>query len=69
MYILHAYITCIYFLRKVQEVEFLIPYTPNSYTKANNKYLKPYEPKQESKHITYLLMKCLNFFQQIHPNG
>ena len=35
-------------LRKVQEVEFLIS---NRYSKANNKYLKSYDPKQESKHI------------------
>ena len=26
----------------------------NVYSKANNKYLKPYEPKQESKRIIYL---------------
>ena len=28
-----------------------ISYISNRYTKANNKYLKSYEPKQESKHI------------------
>ena len=29
-------------------------YISNRYSKANNKYLKSYIPKQESKHITYL---------------
>ena len=38
-------------MEKVREVEFLIS---NRYRKANNKYLKSYEPKQESKHIIYL---------------
>ena len=28
-------------------------YISNRYSKANNKYLKPYDPKQESNHITY----------------
>ena len=28
-----------------------IPYISNRYSKANNKYLKSYGPKQESKHI------------------
>ena len=31
-----------------------ISYISNWYSKANNKYLKSYDPKQESKHITYL---------------
>ena len=31
-----------------------ISYISNRYSKANNKYLKSYDPKQESKHITYL---------------
>ena len=30
-----------------------ISYITNRYSKANNKYLKSYDPKQESKHITY----------------
>ena len=30
-----------------------ISYVSNRYIEANNKYIKPYEPKQESKHITY----------------
>ena len=29
-------------------------YISNRYSKANNKYLKSYNPKQESKHIMYL---------------
>ena len=29
-------------------------YISNRYNKANNKYLKLYDPKQESKHIIYL---------------
>ena len=37
-----------YCLKKVQEVEFLIS---NRYSKANNKSLKSYDSKQESKHI------------------
>ena len=28
-------------------------YISNRYRKANNKYLKSYDPKQESKHIIY----------------
>ena len=46
-----------------------IVYISNNYRKASNKYLKPYDPKQESKHIKYTLtqiiymvMPCLNFF-------
>ena len=31
-----------------------ISYISNRYSKVNNKYLKSYEPKQESKHIIYL---------------
>ena len=31
-----------------------ISYISNRYSKANNKYLKSYDPKQESKHIIYL---------------
>ena len=31
-----------------------IPYISNRYSKANNKYLKSYDLKQESKHIIYL---------------
>ena len=31
-----------------------VSYRSNRYSKANNKYLKPFDPKQESKHIIYL---------------
>ena len=31
-----------------------ISYISNKYNKANNKYLKSYDPKEESKHIIYL---------------
>ena len=30
-----------------------ISYISNRYSKTNNKYLKRYDPKQESKHIVY----------------
>ena len=45
------------------------------FSQANNKYLKSYDPKQESKHIIYLevivyiFMQCLNFFQEVDSNG
>ena len=32
-----------------------VSYISKSHSRANNKYLKSYDPKQESKHITYLL--------------
>ena len=31
-----------------------VSYISNRYSKANNKYLKSYDPKQESKHVIYL---------------
>ena len=31
-----------------------VSYISTRYSRANNKYLKPYEPKQKSKHIMYL---------------
>ena len=31
-----------------------VSYISNKYSKASNKYLKSYDPQQESKHITYL---------------
>ena len=52
-----------------------VSYISNRYSKANNKYLKSYDPKQESKHIIYLdannyvVMQCLSFFQQTASNG
>ena len=42
---------CIYTWKKVYEVEFLRFVRDR---KANNKYLKYYDPKQELKHIVYL---------------
>ena len=45
-----------------------ISYISNRYSKANNKYLKSYDPKQESKHKTRIIcmvMQCLNVFQQV----
>ena len=54
-------------MRKLQEV-LLYSYISNRYSKPNNKYLKSYDPKQESKHIIYLdannLYSCAmcNFF-------
>ena len=36
-----------------------VSYVSNRYSKANNKYLKSYDPKQESKHIIYLDAKNL----------
>ena len=36
-----------------------ISYISNRYSKTNNKYLKSYDPKEESKHIIYLLINNL----------
>ena len=50
-----------------------LSYISNRYSKANNKYLKSYHPKQESKHIIYLQENNLYgygyFFQQVDSNG
>ena len=53
-----------------------ISYISNRYSKANKKYLKSYDPKQESKDIIYLhekefyvVKQCPNFFQQVYSNG
>ena len=53
-----------------------VSYISNRYSKANNKYLKSYDPKQESKYIIYLDANnlcgygiCLNFFQLAASNG
>ena len=47
-------------------------YISNRYNKANNKYLKSQDPKQESKHIyldaNYLYMHILSFSQQAASN-
>ena len=53
----------------------LIFYISNRYSKANNKYSKSYDPKQESKLIMYLDVNNLygyaisNFFRQMDSNG
>ena len=51
-------------------------YISKRYSKANNKYLKSYDPKQKSRHTMYLdannlygYMLCLNFFKQVDLNG
>ena len=49
-YNLFETLTCIYSLRKSQEVEF----ASNRYSKAKMKYLKSYDPKIESKDVIYL---------------
>ena len=57
-----------------------VSHVSNRYSKANNKHLKSYDPKQESKHIIYLDENNLygyamsgygyaNFFQQAALNG
>ena len=52
-----------------------ISYIFNRHSKGNNKYLKSYDSKQESKHIicsdtnNYMVMQCLNFFQQVNSDG
>ena len=57
-----------------------VSYISNRYSKANNKYLKSYDPKQESKHIIYLDANNLygyamskfpstSGFKQIDPKG
>ena len=47
-----------------------ISYICYRYTKANNKYLKFYNPKQESNHVIYLDVNnlygyAMSFFQQV----
>ena len=50
-----------------------ISYISNRYRKANNKYLKSYNPQQGSKHIIYLdannLYGYAMSFQQVNSNG
>ena len=45
-------------------------YISNRYSKVNNKYLKYYHPKQESKHITYLNANNLYGYtmHRFHPS-
>ena len=37
-------------------------YIYNRYSKASNKYLKSYDPKQESKHIIYLWLYTIHLY-------
>ena len=53
-----------------------VSHISNRYSKAKNKYLKSYDPKQESKHIiytqtqiTYMALRYQNFFKQAASNG
>ena len=51
-----------------------ISYICNRHSKANNKYLKTYDQREELKHIIYLdanyiVIQCQNFFQQVDSNG
>ena len=50
---------CIYSLRNVWEAGFNIL---KRCSKANNKYLKSHDPKQESKHVIYLDANSLYSF-------
>ena len=63
-------LTCTYSLRKIKRDR--ISCISNRCSKANNKYLQSYDLKQESKHIftqiIYMVMQCLNFFQQVDSN-
>ena len=49
-------------------------YISKRHSKVSKKYLKSYDPKQESKHIIYLtqivcmVMECIHFYQQIDLN-
>ena len=52
----------------------IISYIYNRYSKANNKSLKSYYPKQESKHTIYLdaiilYGYAISYFQQVCSNG
>ena len=56
-------------------MRFGVAYISNRHSKANNKYLKSYDPKQESRHIIHLDANNLydyamsKFFQQAASNG
>ena len=43
--------TDLFFEKDMREA---VSYISNRYSQPNNKHLKPYDPKQESKHIIYL---------------
>ena len=48
-----------------------VSYISNRYSKASNKYLKSYDPKQESKHIIYLDANNLYSYamSKFHPTS
>ena len=53
-----------------------VSYISNSYSKANNKFLKSCDPKQDYQHILYIytqiiymVTSCPNFFEQVDSNG
>ena len=52
-----------------------VSYISKTYSKASNKCLKPYGPKQESKHFIYLdgnnihVYAMSKFLKQAHSNG
>ena len=52
-----------------------ISYISNRYSKANSKYLKPYDQNKNQNilctwtRIIYIVLQCLNFFQQMDSNG
>ena len=48
-----------------KEMRGRVCYISNRYSKANNKYLKSYDSKQESKHIIYLGTNNLYVFAMV----
>ena len=48
-----------------------VSYISKRFSKANNKYLKSYDPKTRIKtyYIIYMVMNYLNFFQKTDSNG
>ena len=48
-----------------------VSYISKTYSKVNNKYLKYYDPKQESKHIIYLDANNLHCYamSKLFPTG
>ena len=64
--------TCIFFEKGMRGE---VSYISNRYSKASNKYLKSYDPKQESKRIIYVDANTLygyamyKFLKQVDSNG
>ena len=46
-----------------------ISYISNRYSKVKNKYLKYYDPKQESKQIICMVIQCIDFVHHVDSNG